>query len=154
MKKIYFLVLVFCLLGCEQLPDDPDNAIVSGYIYKRATPIDSVLVEGNWKYIEWDFYDPAESIHVWIESDLASTIPYKGPDIDGYTDKNGLFSIPIYLGHTEDVNHNYEYMYYADVRVFVPYILGSDTLMYDFGGGITLGRGKDFRLYPISLSWF
>ena len=152
MKKLYILVLVLALLGCEQLPDDPDNAIVSGYIYKQATPIESVLVDGNWKYIKWDFYDPAESIQVWIEGDLTSTIPYAGPDIDGYTDKNGLFSIPIYLGHTEDATtHNYEYKYYVDVRVFV---IGSATLMYDFGGGITLGRGKEFRLFPIALSWF
>lgn len=159
MKKAFMLIIILILLGCKQLPHDPDNAIVSGYIYKRAVPVESVWVNNSWRYIKWDFYDPAESIHVWVESDMTSSTPYLGPDIDGYTNANGFYRIPVYLGHTEvrDINGNiirYEYTHYADVRVFVFHLLVPDTMMYDFGGGITLGRGREFRLPPIALAWF
>ncbi len=154
-------------MGCnEKQPlDDPDNAIVSGYVYKRATPTDSVIdtiirdtagipIETLWTYIDWTFSDPAESVQVWIESDITSPLPYAGPDIDGYSDSTGFYSIPIYLGHTAvkacggDIV-GYEYTYFADARVFVLY----KGFIYDFGGGITLGRGREFRLFPISISW-
>jgi hypothetical protein len=159
MRKLLALTPVLFLLGCEQLPEDPDNAIISGYIYKKAIATDSVFVDGAWTVIEWNFYDPAESIHVWVESDLASSIPYVGPDVDGYTNADGLFSIPIYLGHTEKRAcagelTGYEYTYYADVRVFAIHDIRGRPSMSDFGSGITLGRGKEFRLWNIALQWF
>ena len=159
MKKVYILLAVLFMLGCEQLPDDPDNAIVSGYIYKQAVAVESVWVDPVWEYVEWEFFDPAESIHVWVESDITSAVPYLGPDIDGYTNVNGFFSIPVYLGHTgvKDANGNiigYEYNDYADVRVMVLQTVEPGGINYDFGGGITLGRGKEFRLYTIAIPWF
>lgn len=159
MKKLFVLIIMLVVFGCYQLPEDPDNAIISGYIYKRAVPVESVWVDETWKYIDWEFFDPAESVQVWVESDFTSQVPYRGPDIDGYTDANGLYTIPIYLGHTKvkDANGNivgYEYTDYADVRVFALHFLVPDTLIYDFGGSITLGRGREFRLPPIALPWF
>jgi hypothetical protein len=159
MRKFLALTAVFFLLGCEQLPEDPDNAVVSGYIYKKAVATDSVFVDNAWTVIKWDFYDPAESVHVWVESDLASSAPYVGPDISGYTDENGLFSIPVYLGHKEQRTCagdllGYEYVYYADVRVFALNDIAGRGTMSDFGSGITLNRGSEFRLWTIALQWF
>ncbi len=167
--KLLVLCLVFFtfLVGCNQQQplDDPDNAIVSGYVYKTAIPTDSVIdsvvvdtlgipTDTIWAYIDWAYSNPAENVHVWVESDLCSEIPYVGPDIDGYTDSTGFYSVPIYLGHTAvkacggDIT-GYEYVYFADVRVFVLYT----SFMYDFGGGITLGRAREFRLPTIALNW-
>jgi len=166
----YLLSAIYCLLfftGCdEQQPlDDPDNAIVSGYVYQLAVATDSVIdtiirdtlgipTDTLWTYIDWDFSIPVESVQVWVESDCGSDVPYQGPDIDGYTDSNGFYNIPIYLGHraVKDCAGNitgYEYVYFADVRVFVVY----KGLFYDFKGGITLGRAREFRLFPIALDW-
>lgn len=156
MKKLFILLVILILLGCEQLPDDPDNAIVSGYIYHQAVPIESVLVDGEWKYVNWEFYDPAESVQVFVESDINSSTPYRGPDVIGYTDSTGFYSIPVYLGHTEikDYKGNivgYDYVDYCDVRVL---IVQDGRSSYDFGGGITLNRGGEFRLWTIAMTWF
>jgi len=161
-----FSVLCLLLLGCEQKIDDPDNAVVSGYIYREAIPSDSTFAciestlvdtvnnvweyDSGWVYIDWDFYNPVESVEVFVESDISSSIPYCGPDIIGYTDSTGLFSIPVYLGHTYCQETGYNYVYYADVRVLCVY----KGVSYDFGGGITLSRGKEFKLWTICLKWF
>ena len=171
---ILHTVLFYCLLftsyfllpGCEQKIDDPDNAIVSGCIYREAIPSDSTFAciestlvdsannvweyDSGWVYIDWDFYNPVESVEVFVESDITSSVPYCGPDIISYTDSTGLFSIPVYLGHTYYPGTGYNYVYYADIRVLCMY----KGVSYDFGGGITLGRGKEFRLWTICLKWF
>jgi len=153
LKYLVPLAVVLLLLGCYQDLDDPDNAIVSGYVYECAVAGGDTLY-GEGYYTEAEFYNPVESVHVWIESDIESEIPYMGPDVDGYTDANGFFSIPVYLGHTERLSSyhvvDYDYVYYADVSVFWVY---KGMLFYDFGGGITLGRGKEFRLFETTLLW-
>ena len=143
--RIFVLTLFALFLGCAQEPGDEDNAVVTGRIYKYAeyeTPSDSV----------WIFYEPVESVTVYVESDIDSDIPYEGPDIIGFTDSRGIFSIPVYLGNTADATKpsGYKPVYYADVRVLVVY----NGKGYDFGGGITLGRGDTFYLGSISLEWF
>ncbi|MDI6839943.1 MAG: hypothetical protein QMD71_03660 [bacterium] len=147
---VLLLLSLLLITGCEQKPLDTDNAVVSAYIYEYAVPTDSVFVDSVWEYTKWDFYNPVESVQVFVEPDIASAIPYRGPDIIGYTDSTGLFSIPVYLGHTQ-CGSSYEYVYYADVRVLCVYKGGK---YYDYGGGITLARGKEFRLWPIALMWF
>lgn len=164
MKHIRFSILMLTFfLGCAQDSADEDNAIVTGHIYKKATPSDSVLdsivvdtlsggVDTFWTYIDWDFSVPVESVKVYVESDENSEVPYQGSDIIGYTDAHGVFSIPVYLGNTPKCERitGYEPVYYADVRVLAVYKMNG----YDFGGGITLGRGKTFPLWDIALVWF
>ena len=150
-----FVTSLLIILGCEQKATDPSNAIVSGYVYRSVVYTDSTLQDSIWVYTDWDFYDPVESVQVWVESDIMSSIPYNGPDVMGYTDASGKFSIPVYLGHNtikdaEGSIVGYEYVHYADVRVWCVYKGG---LSYDFGGGITLEAGKEFELYPICLEW-
>jgi len=150
-----FVTSLLIILGCEQKPSDSSNVIVSGYVYHSVVYTDSTLHDSVWVYTDWDFYDPAESVQVWVESDITSSVPYTGPDIMGYTDSLGRFEIPIYLGHTPIKDYDgfitgYEYVYYADVRVWCVYKGG---LFYDFGGGITLEAGKEFELFPICIEW-
>lgn len=148
-------IIAMVLFGCEQTADDPDNAIVSGYVYRHVAYTDSVFVDTAWIYTDWYFYDPIESVQVWVESDITSKVPYTGPDIMGYTDSLGRFEIPVYLGHRPIKDYSgfvtgYEYVYYADVRVWCAY---KGTLLHDFGGGITLEAGKRFELYPVCMEW-
>lgn len=153
MKYLSIAILLTCLLiGCEQQPDDVDNAVVTGVIYQYATATDSVFSDSEWVYTDWEFANPVESVQVWVEGDPNSSLPYEGPDIEGYTDENGYFSIPVYLGEepSEGSMTGYKYIEYADVRVFAVY----KGNMFDFGGGVTLGRGKEFKLFPIALTWF
>jgi hypothetical protein len=150
-----FVASLLVILGCEQKPSDSSNAIVSGNVYRSVVYKDSTWRDSVWVYTDWDFYDPAESVQVWIEGDCESEIPYAGPDVMGYTDSLGRFEIPIYLGHTliKDSDGSitgYEYVYYADVRVWCVYKGG---LFYDFGGGITLEAGEVFELFPICIEW-
>lgn len=159
-----FIIPLLCLLpilGCEQAEDDPDNAIVTGRVYKHVVFTDSIFVDTAWVYTDWRFTDPAESVQVWVEGDEGSAVPYRGADIMGYTDSDGVYRIPVYLGHTYgrfsgDVYDDpgafsgYTYVYYADVRVFCVYKGGWS---YDFGGGITLRSGEEFVLWPICLEW-
>jgi len=159
-KAGFFLIGVFVasllmILGCEQKPNDSNNALVSGYVYRSVAYKDSTWYDSIWIYTDWDFYDPAESVQVWVEGDCDSEVPYNGPDIMGYTDSLGRFEIPIYLGHTPIMDYDglitgYEYVYYADVRVWCVYKGG---LFYNFGGGITLEAGKEFELFPICIGW-
>ncbi len=162
-KKIFILlVCLLPLLGCEQMEDDPDNAIVKGTIYRHVVFTDSVFQDTVWVYTDWHFTDPAEGVQVWVEGDITSQVPYGGPDVMGYTDENGVYRIPVYLGHdygqfTGDIYEEltsefpgYTHVYYADVRVFTVYRGG---WFYDFGGGITLRAGEEFVLWPICLEW-
>ncbi|MCK4595467.1 hypothetical protein KAT73_01700 [candidate division WOR-3 bacterium] len=162
------LILLLCLLpilGCEQMEDDPDNAIVTGVVYRHVVFTDSIFQcqDSIWVYTDWYYTDPAESVQVWVESDEMSGVPYIGPDVMGYTDSEGIYRIPIYLGHTygtfsgdvynelsEDFT-GYTYKYYADVRVFCLYKGG---WFYDFGGGLTLKAGEEFILFPVCLDWY
>lgn len=148
-KAVIFLLCLLPLLGCEQMADDPDNAIISGKIYRHVVYTDSVFAESLWVYTNWYFTDPVESVQVWVESDISSAVPYVGPDVMGYTDSEGIFSIPLYLGHTYCSLTGYSYVYYADVRVFCIY----GGWFYDFGGGITLKEGEEFKLFPTCLEW-
>jgi hypothetical protein len=156
------------------MADDPDNATISGEVYKNVVYTDSVaigfkwvytdsvLVDSvwvytdsmlspmEWRYTDWYFTNPVESVQVWVESDENSAVPYTGPVIMGYTDSLGRFSIPIYLGHTYCDLTGYTYLYYADVRVFCIYKGGWS---YDFGGGLTLKAGEEFKLFPICMEW-
>jgi len=150
MKKKVVVFLLLCLLpllGCEQKADDPDNAILLGEVYRHVVYTDSVFIDTVWVYTDCYFTDPVESVQVWVESDEESGVPYIGPDIMAYTDSLGKFRIPVYLGHT--YADGYDYRYYVDVRVFC--IKGA--WFYDFGGGITLKAGEEFKLYPICLEW-
>lgn len=148
-KTVIFLLCLLPLLGCEQMADDPDNAILSGEVYRHVIYTDSVFIDTVWVYTDCYFTDPVESVQVWVESDVESDIPYTGPDIKGYTDSHGRFSIPVYLGHTYSDLTGYTYVYYADVRVFC--VKGG--WFYDFGGGISLKAGEEFKLFPICLEW-
>lgn len=154
MKYIFITALLVCLLiGCERKPDDPSNAIVSGKIYKLAVATDSVFADSQWKYTDWNFLNPVESVQVWIERDPNSSNSYKGPGIVGITDSSGNFSIPVNLGE-DSVQGNvtgYRYVEYADVEVKAIY---KGVLTYNFGGGITLERGETFPLFPIALTQF
>lgn len=153
MRTFIPIILLSCfIMGCEQPLDDPDNAYVSGIIYQYAFAIDSVYVDTGWIYTDWEFSNPVESVQVWIEGDINSSVPYQGPDIQGYTNSEGLFSVPVYLGQTLSDNSitGYDFVEYADVRVFAVF----KGNIFDFGGGLTVARGKDSRLFPIALTWF
>lgn len=162
------LLTAYCLLttGCEQKSDDIDNAFITGYIYQsRLGSGDSTYVvtdssydtlagqwdySGYWFYFDCNYVNPVESVQIWVESDIESSIPYNGPDIYGYTDANGYYEIPVYLGHTYCPT-GYDYVYSADVQVWY---ISKSGLYFSWGGGITLKRGGEFRLPTICLEDF
>lgn len=149
-----FVVSILVILGCEQQPTDSSNATVVGYVYHNVEYTDSVFQDSIWIYTQWHFEHPAESVLVFVEGDILSKVPYKGPDKWGYTDSLGRYEIPVYLGHDPiylgaDIV-GYEYVHFCDARVLAIYKGG---WFYDFGGGITLHAGHEFRLWPICLEW-
>ncbi|MDD2890410.1 MAG: hypothetical protein PHE49_07205 [bacterium] len=154
-----FLILVsvmFFFIGCKKNTDDDKNAIIKGKVYKYAIPIDSSLDNSGHYVYTWDFLEPVAGVQVWVESDPESKVPYKGADIQTYTNSKGEFADTIFLGQEADVNNitGYKYIEYADVRLFMLYKNAAGYTIFDIGGGLTLGMGKTLELPPVALTWF
>lgn len=125
--KLLFILSNMLIFGCQEL-DVKSSAVVEGYVYLSPSQ-----------------RTPLEGVYIAIESDLSSDVPYRGPDVICYTNRNGYFRAEVVLGNEFDVeNWETRYVYYADVSILFVYGAYSQRL-----NGVTLRAGGVYTLPDI-----